>query len=125
MKLLLVSLSLFLCLGMSSFKAQEINKPEQLKKIQEQRKLDRLRPGAKTRDGFTVLLRFTDDKDDAENTRKRFVNQFEESFLCEVIWHEPKFKVFAGAFLTRAEAVNLLHKVRNSFPNAMIVETKI
>jgi len=104
---------------------KEIVKPEELKRTQENRKNERTKPNAKSREGFTVQLSFTDDKDVAENMKRRFSNQFENKYPCTVEWHEPNFKVFAGSFLTKAEAVSLLYKVRGSFDNAMIVKTKI
>lgn len=104
---------------------QEIVKPEELKRAQENRKNEKNKPNVKTVEGYTVLLYFTDDKDAAESMKRRFSNQFENKYPCNVEWHEPKFKVFAGNFLTKAEAVSLLYKVRGSYSNAMIVKTKI
>ncbi|MCO6495302.1 MAG: SPOR domain-containing protein [Bacteroidetes bacterium] len=103
----------------------DIIKPSNLILAQENQKNERSKPNAQTRDGYKVLLYFTDDKSSADNIKSKFDQQFNSKFLCTVEWYEPKFKVFAGSFLTRAEAVALLYKVRGIFPNAMIVKTKI
>lgn len=104
----------------------EIEKPENLKRYQETQKNDRNKPGGKSREFFTILLVFTDDKDIAEQTKKRFETTFaDKKYPSLVEWHEPKFKVFAGAFNTRAEAVALLYKTRLQFPNAMIVKNRL
>lgn len=103
----------------------DIVKPTELIAAQESQKSDRLKPNAKTRDGFTIQLFFSDDKTAADNIKSKFDSQFINKYVCTVEWYEPNFKVFAGAFLTRAEAVALLYKCKDSFPRAMIVKTKI
>jgi hypothetical protein len=106
--------------------SQDIEKPESLKRHQESQKSERNKMGGKSREFFTILLVFTDDKDVAEQTKRRFETQFvDKKYPTLVEWHEPKFKVFAGAFNSRAEAVSLLYKTRLQFPNAMIVKNRL
>ncbi len=120
-------LSVLAFIGLSSFaqydaiNTDRVTKPEQLKQLQEQRRNAKINSGTVGREFFTVLLRFSDDKDQADAVKNRFEKQFEGKYPCEIVWHEPKFKVFAGKFITRAEAVALLHKTRIAYPNAMIV----
>lgn len=120
---------IIITLGISSWTIKsidgEIIKPGALIAAQESQKSERMKPNAKSREGYTVLLFFSDDKTAADKTKITFDQQFQNKYPCIVEWNEPKFKVFAGAFLTRAEAVSLLYKAREMFPKAMIIKTKI
>lgn len=119
LKLLVIPFFWFLTQGF------EVNKPSALTEEQEKRFRSKQLSKGKSVDGFTVQLRFTFEKEEAHSIKKRFLDEFEHAFIAEVIWHEPHFKVYAGAFHTRAEALALLYKARSSFPNAMIVRTQI
>jgi hypothetical protein len=102
-----------------------INKPDELISYQEKRLKERLRPGSETQEGFAVMLRFSDDKEAMDQVRSRFLSMYEtEGIPCKVVWQNPKFKVFAGEFLSRPEAVLLLARVRNDFPGAMVATIK-
>jgi hypothetical protein len=102
-----------------------IRKSEEIQKLQDQKKVERVKLETKTKDGFRVLLLFTDDKAKADGIKSKFVSQISNEIPCEVEWDEPKFKVYAGNFYSRAEAVSLLYKVRGTFTSAIIVKTKI
>jgi len=102
-----------------------IRKSEEIQKLQDQKKQERAKLDTKTKDGFRVLLQFTDDKKKADGIKSKFVSQISNEIPCEVEWDEPKFKVYAGNFYSRAEAVSLLYKVRGTFTSAIIVKTKI
>jgi hypothetical protein len=103
----------------------DIDKPDALRVLQEERMKERMKSDSKTLEGYRVLLYFSEDRSAADRVKSRFLNEFSANFDCDVEWDEPKFKVYAGSFISRAEAVELLYFVREKFPNAMIVKTKL
>jgi hypothetical protein len=125
-KLIFISLvALILPMTLAGQGRLDIDKPDALRILQEERMKERMKSDSKTLEGYRVLLYFSEDRSAAERVRSRFINEYSENFNCDLEWDEPKFKVYAGSFITRAEAVELLYFVREKFPNAMIVKTKL
>jgi hypothetical protein len=77
-------------------------------------------------DGYRVSL-FRDNKQNSGADARAVVKQFEEHFPgidVSVSYESPYFKVTAGAFIDRIDAITLHGKVLQYFPKAVVVMEK-
>ncbi len=75
-------------------------------------------------DGYRVKIHFSGDRSKAEEVKAKFDNKHID--LSTIIdYQQPNFVVLVGDFKTKLEAYNLLKKIKEDYPNAFIVKSKI
>ncbi|MCT4624060.1 MAG: SPOR domain-containing protein [Schleiferiaceae bacterium] len=74
-------------------------------------------------DGFRVQL-FSGDRDLANQNRKKAISNYPQ-IPCVLIYETPDFKVQMGNFRTELEAEKHLQIIRQGFPGAFVVRSKI
>ncbi|MBI2967419.1 MAG: SPOR domain-containing protein [Bacteroidetes bacterium] len=76
--------------------------------------------------GYRVQLFFGSHKKDAMEVKSRFLQDKKESDQeIYILYDQPYFKVRAGDFLIRMEAVKFLKEISGIFPNAFVVKDDI
>ena len=75
-------------------------------------------------DGFTIQIYLGDDRDKAENTVEKL---FELDSLIEskTVFTQPNYRVKTGKYLDRFEANYEFKKIKDEFPNAIVIPEKI
>lgn len=75
-------------------------------------------------DGYRVKIHFSADRTKAEEVKAKFDNK--HSDLSTVIdYQQPNFVVVVGDYKTKLEAYELLKKLKEDYPYAFIVKSKI
>ena len=75
-------------------------------------------------DGFTIQIYLGDDRGEAENTVEKL---FELDSLIEskTVFTQPNYRVKTGKYLDRFEANYEFKKIKDEFPNAIVIPEKI
>lgn len=69
--------------------------------------------------GFTIQIYSGTNRDDANNTKKKMLEEVE--MRADLLYEQPKWRVKTGKYFTTIEAQKDLVKIRRSFPNAILV----
>lgn len=69
--------------------------------------------------GFTIQIYSGTNKEDANNTKKKMLDELE--MRTDLLYEQPKWRVKTGKYFTTIEAQKDLVKIRRSFPNAILV----
>jgi len=75
-------------------------------------------------DGFRIQYFFTNDRREMEKVEKEFRFEYER-IPTEWVHDPPYYKLFAGSFLSRIQAMRLLIRLRESFPGALLVHSPV
>jgi hypothetical protein len=75
-------------------------------------------------DGYRVKIFFGTDKTKAKNVQAKFVNDYKGIPAYEE-YQQPNFVINVGDFKTKIEAHELLKKIKEEYPYAFIVKSKV
>lgn len=73
--------------------------------------------------GFTIQVYSGTNRDDANNTKKKMLDDL--GLRADLLYEQPKWRVKTGRYFTTIEAQKDLMKIRSSFPNAILVPEAI
>ena len=73
---------------------------------------------AKKINGYRIFIGFSNKKAIAQELLTKAEEKFATTYGAQIIFDEPNFKVYIGAFTTQAEADAALVDVRKEFPTA-------
>lgn len=75
-------------------------------------------------DGYRIKIHFSADKSKAREVQSRFISKYNEVITYEE-YQQPNFVINVGDFKTKLEAYELLKKIKEDFPYAFIVKSKV
>jgi hypothetical protein len=75
-------------------------------------------------DGYRVKIHFSADKTKAREVQSKFSTKYNDIKTYEE-YQQPNFVIIVGDFKTKLEAYDLLKKIKEDYPNAFIVKSKI
>lgn len=75
-------------------------------------------------DGYRVKIHFSSDKTKAKEIQAKFSAKYTDIESYEE-YQQPNFVINVGDFKTKLEAYELLKKIKEEFPYAFIVKSKI
>jgi tRNA/tmRNA/rRNA uracil-C5-methylase (TrmA/RlmC/RlmD family) len=75
-------------------------------------------------DGYRVKIHFSADKAKAKEVQAKFSSKYSDINTYEE-YQQPNFVINVGDFKTKLEAYELLKKIKDDFPYAFIVKSKI
>lgn len=75
-------------------------------------------------DGYRVKIHFSADKTKAREVQAKFSTKYNDIKTYEE-YQQPNFVIIVGDFKTKLEAYDLLKKIKEDYPNAFIVKSKI
>ena len=75
-------------------------------------------------DGYRVKIHFSADKTKAREVKSKFSTKYNDIKTYEE-YQQPNFVIIVGDFKTKLEAYDLLKKIKEDYPNAFIVKSKI
>lgn len=75
-------------------------------------------------DGYRIKIHFSADKSKAREVQSRFISKYNEVSTYEE-YQQPNFVINVGDFKTKLEAYELLKKIKDDFPYAFIVKSKV
>lgn len=75
-------------------------------------------------DGYRVKIHFGSDKTKAREVQTKFSTKYNEISTYEE-YQQPNFVINVGDFKTKLEAYELIKKIKEDFPYAFIVKSKI
>ncbi len=74
--------------------------------------------------GYRIQVNFSQDRNEANKMRNDFSNKF-PALPTYLPYQQPYFKLYAGDFRTKLEAVKTLKFIKKDFPTAFVVREKI
>jgi hypothetical protein len=75
-------------------------------------------------DGYRVKIHFSADRSKAREIQNRFLSKYSDVPTYEE-YQQPNFVINVGDFKTKLEAYELLKKIKEDFPFAFIVKSKV
>jgi hypothetical protein len=75
-------------------------------------------------DGYRVKIHFSADRSKAKEIQTKFLSKYAGVLTYEE-YQQPNFVINVGDFKTKLEAYELLKKIKEDFPYAFIVKSKI
>lgn len=75
-------------------------------------------------DGYRVKIHFSADKTKAREVQSKFSSKYYDIPTYEE-YQQPNFVINVGDFKTKLEAYELLKKIKEDFPYAFIVKSKV
>jgi len=75
-------------------------------------------------DGYRIQILATTDRIRMENARTQFVSKYPE-IPIDFIHARPYYKLRAGAFATKLDAIRLLNRLKPDYPSAYPTKTQI
>jgi hypothetical protein len=75
-------------------------------------------------DGYRVKIHFSADKSKAREIQAKFISKYPDTPSYEE-YQQPNFVINVGDFKTKLEAYELLKRIKEDFPYAFIVKSKI
>lgn len=74
--------------------------------------------------GYRIQYLFTTDRREMENEQKKFLEQY-KSIPNEWVHDQPYYRLYAGSFVDRSAAMQLLVQIRENFPSALLVNSRV
>lgn len=74
--------------------------------------------------GYRILYFFTNDRREMEEVEKSFKEKF-DYIPHDWVHDQPYYNLYAGSFLSKYKAMNLLSQLREDFPAAVLVNAKV
>lgn len=108
-----------------NFLAQTAESPTGLKVkqlVEKKAEYHRLTNGEQS--GYRINIHFGVDRDKSRAVRTKFTSRFTE-YSTDEEYQQPNWVVLVGDFKTKLEAFAAFKKIKDEFPNAFIVNTKI
>ncbi len=75
-------------------------------------------------DGYRVKIHFSADKTKAREVQAKFLNKYPDIASYEE-YQQPNFVINVGDFKTKLQATELLKRIKDDFPYAFIVKSKV
>ena len=75
-------------------------------------------------DGYRVKIHFSADKTKAREVQSKFAIKYNDIPTYEE-YQQPNFVIIVGDFKTKLEAYELLKKIKEDYPYAFIVKSKV
>ncbi len=75
-------------------------------------------------DGYRVKIHFSADKTKAREVQSKFSMKYSDVSTYEE-YQQPNFVIIVGDFKTKLEAYQLLKKIKEDYPYAFIVKSKV
>ena len=91
----------------------------------ENNRLQNRRSDEKLVQGYRILIGFTSNKEKAEQLKSDAQKVFEDRFSPQLVYDEPNFKIYVGAYTNVAEADEALGEIRRDYPNAKKIKMPI
>ena len=91
----------------------------------ENNRLQNRRSDEKLVQGYRILIGFTSTKEKAEQLKSDAQKVFEDRFSPQLVYDEPNFKIYVGAYTNAAEADEALGEIRRDYPNAKKIKLPI
>ena len=74
--------------------------------------------------GYRIQYLFTTDRREMENTERKFEQTY--GFIPHEWEHDqPYYRLYAGSFVIRSKAMQLLTQIRKKFPEALLVNATV
>ena len=117
--------SIFVFCQLSALFSQE-NQTQTLLKVKalQEKKAEYHKRTAGESDGYRVKIHFSADKTKAREVQVRFSTKYNDVATYEE-YQQPNFVVNVGDFKTKLEAYELLKKIKEDYPYAFIVKSKV
>ena len=74
--------------------------------------------------GYRIQYLFTTDRREMENIQRKFEDQY-QYIPHEWVHDQPYYRLYAGSFVDRAHAMQLLAHIRERFPTALLVNSSV
>ena len=94
-----------------------------VKALQEKKAEYHKRTGGES-DGYRVKIHFSADKSKMKEAQLKFANKYSDVISYED-YQQPNWVVNVGDFKTKLEAYELLKRIKEDFPYAFIVKSKV
>ena len=75
--------------------------------------------------GFRIFIGMTSSRADAIKLQGEAQEKFQESYAPQVVYDEPNFKIYIGAYNNSTEADEALSEIRRTYPNAKKIKMPI
>jgi len=75
-------------------------------------------------DGYTIQIYSGLKKEEAMNAKKKIIEGVKD-LVADLKYEQPKWRVKTGSYFTRLEAQRDLHRLKQIFPNAILVPEKV
>lgn len=75
-------------------------------------------------DGYRVKIHFGSDKSKAKEVQAKFSSKYNEVSTYEE-YQQPNFVIMVGDYKTKLEAYELLKKIKEDYPYAFIVKSRV
>ena len=75
--------------------------------------------------GFRIFIGMTSSRADAVKLKGEAQEKFHETYAPQVVYDEPNFKIYVGAYNNNSEADDALTEIRKSYPNAKKIKMPI
>ncbi len=75
-------------------------------------------------DGYRVKIHFSVDKNKAEDVKTKFNNKHSD-MPTYIDYQQPNFVIVVGDYKTKLEAYEALKKIKDDYPYAFIVKSKV
>ena len=75
--------------------------------------------------GFRIFIGMTSSRADAVKLQREAQEKFHETYAPQVVYDEPNFKIYVGAYNNNSEADDALTEIRKSYPNAKKIKMPI
>ena len=93
-------------------------------KALQEKKIDYNRKTGGETDGYRVKIHFSADKAKAREIQSRFLSKYADIPTYED-YQQPNFVIMVGDYKTKLEAYELLKRIKEDFPYAFIVKSKV
>lgn len=74
--------------------------------------------------GYRIQYLFTTDRREMENVQRKF-NELYQTIPNEWVHDQPYYRLYAGSFVDRSAAMQLLVRIRENFPSALLVNSRV
>lgn len=75
-------------------------------------------------DGYRLKIHFSADRSKAKEVKNKFDAKYTDMFTYED-YQQPNFVIMVGDYKTKLEAFEALKKIKDDYPYAFIVKSKI
>lgn len=116
--------ALLLMLQMATESKAQVNvsKPAGLGQAVASRTSHRKNPNTRIK-GYQILIYSGSSRSKAESIKSKFDAEFKQ--FSEVVWDEPNFKVYVGAFTSKFECMRFLEEIKGRFETAILFSSTI
>ena len=81
--------------------------------------------GEQTVQGFRILIGIKTTRAEANKLQSEAQEQFADNYTAQVIYDEPNFKIYAGAYTNATDCDDALAEIRKFYPNAKKIKMPV